>query len=571
MTVNITKVAGLVAVALMPWAVDVAAQEVGSERDPVAGATAISAAPAVQATALPEASWLSSGSPLGYPAPALYFMAPERLASVTAALASNAPSAGPGEAPTEAATEAPVVERRQEVRTDPWGQRRNLGLAIFEAYLGNFIPWAFNELNPARAELLISQISPRSWWHNIEKGFKWDDNKFQVNFFSHPFQGSIYYTSARANGYGYWTGLLFALAGSFNWECCGETHLMSVNDWVNTSIGGAAVGETLFRASSLILDNEATGTERITREIGAFLLTPTRGFTRLVTGNSTRVFNNPENPADHIPNLLEAFLSGGIRGGDSWREGQGGRLDEDVPVHGYFNVELTAGSLAELERQQPFDFVHTVLQFNLVRGRALGRWEIRGNLWHTDLSRSDESVSKLVVMQDFDYENNTVFEAGGQSVSLMYHARRLFGERSGLAWNAAVTWTILGGVKSELAFLADVEGVRERFREYDFGLGPGFRAGAVYVGDGRRLLDAEYRIHYLATLNGSNREGEDSSHLLQTVRVRGIVPFMYRGFGAGAEYNFFNRRSEFDFMEVGTVRQRAHLWQVFATWYPVRN
>jgi len=490
-------------------------------------------------------------------------MSPERLAGVAAsAVMSDSASAEEVEAPEE---------ERQEVPTDPWGQRRNLGLAIFEAYMGNFIPWAFNELNGARAELLISQISPRSWWHNIEEGWKWDDNSFQVNFFSHPFQGSIYYTSARANGYSYWTGLLFALGGSFNWECCGETHLMSVNDWVNTSIGGAAVGETLFRASSLILDNQATGTERITREIGAFLLTPTRGFTRLVTGNSTRVFDNPENPSDHIPNFLEAFLSGGVRGGDSFREGQGGRLDEEVPVHGYFNVELTAGNLTELERQQPFDFVHTVLQVNLVRGRALGRFEIRGNLWHRDLSRSDQSVSKLVLLQDFDYENNTVFEAGGQSVSLTYYGERRFGDGSGFAWNAAGTWTILGGVKSELAFLADVEGIRERFREYDFGLGPGFRGGFVYVRDGRRMLDTHYRVHYLATLNGSELEGQESNHVIQSLRVRGIVPFMYKGFSAGAEYNYFWRRSDFDIAEIGVVNQRAHMWQAFLTWYPVRN
>jgi len=522
---------------------------------------AIQAAPAEA----PQASVSDAGPLLVGAPPGLFFFPsqPSGLATIPA------PDAGPEAAPP--APLGPVAERRQEVWTDPWGQRRNFGLAVFTAYMGNFIPWMYNEVNKGRAELLISQISPRSWWRNIEEGWKWDDNAFQVNFFAHPFQGNIYYTSARANGYGYWTGLAFALAGSFNWECCGETHLMSINDWAMTSLGGAAVGETLFRASSLILDNEATGSERIVREVGAFLLTPTRGFTRLVSGNTTRVYANPENPSDHIPNRLEAFVAGGIRGGDSWRRGRGGQLDEDIPTHGFMAIEFSAGDLANLERQQPFDFVTAKLQFNFVKAHGLGRFAIRGNLWHTDLSRSDEAVTKFVVVQDFDYENNTVFEAGGQSVGLMvFRQSHPFGDVT-MALHGTGTWTILGGVKSELAFLADVEGIRERFREYDFGIGPGFRAGVTLGQNGRRLLDVDYRIHYLETLNGASYEGQGSNHLIQAGRVRAILPFLYRGFGAGAEYEFFHRRSEFDIADIGTVKQRAHILDAFVTWYPVRN
>lgn len=43
----------------------------------------------------------------------------------------------------------------------------------------------------------------------------------------HPFHGGLYYGAARSNGFGYWTGLAFALAGSFQWECCAESHYMS--------------------------------------------------------------------------------------------------------------------------------------------------------------------------------------------------------------------------------------------------------------------------------------------------------------------------------------------------------
>jgi hypothetical protein len=470
--------------------------------------------------------------------------------------------------PISTAIPEPAQEQQDSVWRDASGQPKNIGLGIAEAYLGNFIPWAFNEIVPSRRELKISQISPRSWWRNIENGWEWDDNAFQVNHFAHPFQGGIYYNAGRSNGFGYWTSLLFATAGSFNWECCGETHFMSINDWVNTSLGGAAMGEMLYRTSSMVLDNQATGRERTLREIGAFLLAPTRGFTRLVTGNATRVYDNPVHPNDRIPDIFESLLAVGIRGTNSTRRASGGELEDDTPAHGFFDFELTSGGLMALERQKPFDFFHFNLQVNFVKGRGLGELNIRGNLWHKDLTENDRGISKLIVVQDFDYENNMAFEQGGQGVSLMYAANRQLTDRSDIFYHAAGSWLIMGGVKSELAFLAEVEGIRERFREYDFGLGPGFRGGFDWRFDGKQILRASYRLQYVHTLNGSNREGYGSNHTVQIVRVRAQLPWEYAGFSIGGDFEGFRRKSNFDFAEIGQVRQTARLWQVFLSYNP---
>ena len=137
---------------------------------------------------------------------------------------SSSERAGDSSAPPGASTVAnrsepePVapagpVAPQEDVWRDAWGQPKNFGLAAVTGYLGNFLPWVFNEVVPGRAELKISQISPRSWWRNIEHGFEWDDNAFQVNHFAHPFQGGIYYNAGRSNGFGYWTSLAFATAG----------------------------------------------------------------------------------------------------------------------------------------------------------------------------------------------------------------------------------------------------------------------------------------------------------------------------------------------------------------------
>ena len=74
---------------------------------------------------------------------------------------------------------------------------------------------------------------------------------------SHPFNGAAYYNSSRANGLGFWPSAGFALGGAFEWECCGETQPMSFNDMFSTTIGGIALGESQYRLSSEILNNQS--------------------------------------------------------------------------------------------------------------------------------------------------------------------------------------------------------------------------------------------------------------------------------------------------------------------------
>jgi hypothetical protein len=346
---------------------------------------------------------------------------------------------------------------------------------------------------------------------------------------------------------------------------------MSINDWVNTSLGGAAVGEVLYRTSSRILDNRARGAERILREAGVFLLNPSRGATRLLTGTGRRVHVNPEDPLDHHPPVGGTEVVVGLRGATSTRTARGGELREDLDPHGYIDVEVRSGTLADIERGKPFD-VHTLqAQFNFIRGRALGELAIQGNLWHRPLTRSESSDATLVLVQDFEYENNPAFEQGGQGMSLLYARRSALSDRNTLSWQAGPTWTILGGVKSELAFLAEVEGIRERFREYDFGIGPGIRAGYAWERDGRTVLQMSYRGRFLATLNGSSGKDFGSDHLIQIVRARVVLPWRPAGFGLGADYEFFHRRSDFDIADIGVVRQRTGIWQAFLSWSPGRR
>jgi hypothetical protein len=59
--------------------------------------------------------------------------------------------------------------------------------------------------------------------------------------------------------------------------------------------------------------------------------------------------------------------------------------------------------------------------------------------------------------------------------------------------------------------------------------------------------------------------------LVQTLELRGVVPNLVRGVGIGADYRFSYRRSDFDFVDIGLVTQRAHQWKFFLTVNPFVN
>jgi hypothetical protein len=175
-------------------------------------------------------------------------------------------------------------------------------------------------------------------------------------------------------------------------------------------------------------------------------------------------------------------------------------------------------------------------------------------------------------MQDFLYNSNPIFERGGQGVSLMYYREHNLGDRNEISWNVAGAWTILGGVDALPAkILAEIEGARERYREYDFGIGPGASVGFNWVRDNRQLVSLHYDVRYLETVNGSNGYGFDSHHTTQVLNLQGFVPLPFQNLSLGVDYELFLRNSYYEWQDIGNVNQRAPVLQVFASWNPGRG
>jgi len=446
-------------------------------------------------------------------------------------------------------------------RGNAWGVQRNAALAIGELLLVNGLVWAFNEY-PRGAN--FTQVNPRSWYNNIKGGFKWDDNHFNTNMFAHPYHGNLYYNTARSNGFTFWESIPFAFLGSAFWECCGETHKPAINDWLATSIGGSTIGEALYRISSTILDNQATGGSRVWREIGAGVLDPVRGFTRLVTGRAWTVAPNPERPEDHVPGRIEHTLYIGARSVFDKNP-----VESDSLISGFVLFDFQFGNPFSEGARKPFDWFHLELQLNSRDKERLGRFQIRGMLASTYLKQTPSHSLLLGATLNYDYINNQAMEFGGQSVTGTLASVWPLSSKFTLVGQVGADAQIFGAVNSEYAFIVETPG-QERLREYDFGMGGGGRVALTLRLKGREFLGASYRLLYMPALNGAvgtlPEIGDiNTTHFLQALTAELKVP-VYKHFGAGADFMWYRRQSNMHNDNLANIVQRVREARLYGSW-----
>jgi hypothetical protein len=124
-------------------------------------------------------------------------------------------------------------------------------------------------------------VSTKTIRRNLRSGWGTDRDRFDINQFGHPYQGSMYHGFARSAGFSYWESAAYTFAGSAFWEIFGEATRPSRNDQIATGIGGTFLGEALFRMSNLVLEHGG-GLPRAWREVAAAAIAPSAGFNRLV-------------------------------------------------------------------------------------------------------------------------------------------------------------------------------------------------------------------------------------------------------------------------------------------------
>ena len=400
--------------------------------------------------------------------------------------------------------------------------------AIGEITFINLGVWSYNRyLREGGGEGF--KIGWTSWNESFENGFDWDPNNFSTNQYAHPYHGNLYYNAGRSNGFDYWGSMGMAFLGSFQWEFLGESRHPSINDWVNTSVGGTALGEMTHRLASRVRQ----GDHGFWKEFGGFLIDPVGGLTRALDGD---MFD----PAPYVDENMQS--KSGVMGSFGSRTRYEDRIPSNDTTSWFASFRFSYGDPFQEDFEKPYDVFGALVRLHGKDQAVLGQASVQGLLARKPLSEGLRSRHMLGVYQHYDYINNRAFELGGQSVSATLHSR--FGSdesRYRVDTRIAAVGILLGATKSDYPNQTD--------RDYDYGPGYGAQFSGALTRDGidiLRLSHMEFAIHSVNGTKADHALGLSSVGLSLPVGDRFVLDgdyFLYHAERHYAEFPDVSQRS----------------------------
>jgi hypothetical protein len=283
-----------------------------------------------------------------------------------------------------------------------------------------------------------------------------------------------------------------------------------------TSIGGIALGEMTHRLAETIRDEEATGAERIAREVFAMLVNPVAGINRLWRGDWAKV---GPNPTGHSPDAFDVQLKFAGR----WVAQDSVGVCSLCPT---LVVDVTYGDPLDQTFNKPFDVFEVRAQLS-PDGGGLNLLEAAGRLYQVEFNSTDSRRRHAFnVTQRYAYSSySPVFAYGAQSVELGVLSRVPLPRAWDMVTHTSGNLLVMGAVDASNA------GVGER--TYDFGPGLGFGLEFEFWKNSHRYVSIRNRAEYLYTVSGVPAE-----HLVTFSRFEAQLPLSRRvGVGFAADVN----------------------------------
>ncbi|HEY3350348.1 MAG TPA: DUF3943 domain-containing protein [Thermoanaerobaculia bacterium] len=464
--------------------------------------------------------------------PSVEMMQTARRASAAALLA--AALAAPGARAEDAPSPSPF-------RLFPEAKEKRFWLAAAEIGILEFLPFAQNRFVKDEAYARISIESVR---RNFDTGFSFDNDKFTTNQLGHPIAGGLFFNAARTNGYSFWESAPFVLAGSYFWEMFAETQGPSLNDLVNTTLGGITMGEASYRLSQMILDDRARGGARALREALAGLVNPTQLLTRVFTGEAWAVRSARGDYAE--PSRFVTELAAGWRHYVSSR-----RADPDQALA---TATLRYGDPFDRSVSRPFDFFDLGVDMSYPSSAWLTRVEVRGLLAGWDVDPGATGGRHVFgVFMDFDYTNNDTRMFSSQSFRFGLLSLRSLGGGVELRGEALGAVVPLAALKND--YLEESSGLVGR--AYDYGPGAGVYTAVRIRRKELDLATLTYSAFWMHTSDGIGRNAS-----LQSFRAEGRIP-VAGPFSLGGSWSWGKRITTYD--DHDTYRSGATQWRAFAS------
>ena len=395
------------------------------------------------------------------------------------------------------------------VKADTIGVRKkNPYLALGEILTINMGVWAFDRFD-ARSD--FSYISGETIKRNFETGFVWDNYHIGTNFIMHPYHGSLYFNTARSNGFNYFESVPFTMIGSLMWECFLEIEPPSINDLITTTFVGSMFGEITYRLSNRVLNNSARGANRVFREIFAGIISPIHEVNRIISGEAWRRSNTTI--SSRVP--IDLNFSAGI----NWLKpqfGKGYQPFAEISAKLDYNPQM-------IEIEQPFDWFSIDIRFCTGhKSFYVSKMGVTSALWNKSYSKKNGDEWGVGVYQHFNYWDSSVRKyqqtpyrfaqvlALGPGVCYKNKPNKNFSFK----WSCYLTGIGLGGTLSDY-FWVDK-------RDYNFGSGFSGKSNlSLSTFDNRLRLSITAGNYNLFTWKGYEQERTLYNENLKSLNVQG--------------------------------------------------
>lgn len=335
--------------------------------------------------------------------------------------------------------------------------KKNYWLPVVEIFFLNIGVWSISRYIVPQPWAVISTQTVKA---NFNHAFVWDSDHFSTNQLMHPYHGNTYFNFARSSGLTFWESAPYSFAGSFMWEFFMEVNYPSMNDLITTTMGGIALGEMTYRLSSLIIDERTSGSERVWREIGAFLVAPTRAINRFFKGDVTRVRSKSIYEIEPVASSVEVGPSFTFQKGSLFKGTGNLSLRLDMYYGNPFTEKL----------RKPYDFFNFKGLFSIGTQPLVSQVSVYGLLFGKNYKYKSDQKMLIGMFQHFDYYHSTYYEIGANSLGAgLIYKFPTFGDVS-FESSLHIAGIVLGGGNNvPEAYKYEADGTA--YRDYNFGSG----------------------------------------------------------------------------------------------------
>lgn len=379
--------------------------------------------------------------------------------------------------------------------------------------------WAFNRYLTSEG---WSEISWETIKNNFKNGFEWDVDGYLMNQFLHPYHGSNYYNAARSSGLGFWESAPYAFGGSLMWEYFMENEPPSYNDIVNTPVTGIILGEISFRVSDLIIDESATGFERFLRELSSTVISPMKGFNRLIRGDMWK------NGIKKEKQSFKAVVSVGAHNVFFSRKINNSR------TYASFRTDLNYGNQFDVKNhKEPFDYFSLHAEINFTPDDNIVGILASGVIWDDNIKLFNTSKNIIGIYKEVDILINTVYKLSATSVS-------------GQIINT-IPITPAISMQNYLGLSAILMGATNSLYSVEYGkdynIGPGASGKVGFKFSFKEFGDfyANYKRYWIHTLSGA--ESEEFVGLLNV----GLNYYLSESTSIGLDYLLYERYGDYKY------------------------